>query len=102
MLLTYQMQSMGNTRRFSLNRQILFRHQPLCMRTLLRIDSSPFAAGTSFSRELTGEFVQEWRQRHPDARVVTRDLSATILPPVNAEWIGAVYTPEPDLTARQR
>jgi FMN-dependent NADH-azoreductase len=81
---------------------MLFTHQPLCMRTLLRIDSSPFAAGTSFSRELTDEFVQGWRDRHPDGRVVTRDLAATILPPVNAEWIGAAYKPEADLTVRQR
>jgi len=30
----------------------------------------------------------------PDGRVIDRDLNATAIPPINAEWVGAVYTPE--------
>jgi FMN-dependent NADH-azoreductase len=71
------------------------------MPTLLRIDSSPLAEGASFSRHLTGEFVEHWKRTHPEGNVITRDVAATALSPVDAEWIGAVYTPKPNLTARQ-
>ncbi|MFY9728855.1 MAG: NAD(P)H-dependent oxidoreductase [Bryobacteraceae bacterium] len=72
------------------------------MATLLRIDSSPLGNDTSFSRQLTAEFVREWQRKHPDGTVITRDLANTKLQPVSAEWIGAAYTPEGSLTARQR
>jgi len=72
------------------------------MATLLRIDSSPLGSEASFSRQLTGEFVKEWRRAHPGGKVINRDLAATELRPVNAEWIGAAYTPEGSRTARQR
>jgi len=72
------------------------------MKTLLRIDSSPLASGTSFSRQLTAEFVRKWQLTNPDGKVITRDLSTTNLTPINAEWIAAAYTPEASLTESQR
>ncbi len=72
------------------------------MATLLQVHSSPLASDASFSRQLTSEFVEHWRRTHPDGKVITRDVAATDLAPVNAEWIGAAYTPEASLTARQR
>jgi FMN-dependent NADH-azoreductase len=72
------------------------------MPTLLRIDSSPFPGDASFSRQLTSEFVRQWRQTHPDGRVIDRDLADTNLAPVNAEWIAAANTPEASLTPRQQ
>ena len=63
------------------------------MSTLLHIDSSPLY-GRSVSRELTAAFVTQWRAAHPDGKVIDRDLNATAMPPINAEWVGAVYTPE--------
>jgi FMN-dependent NADH-azoreductase len=63
------------------------------MPTLLHIDSSPLY-GRSVSRQLTGAFVAQWRSSHPDGRVVDRDLNAIPIPPITAEWVGAVYTPE--------
>jgi FMN-dependent NADH-azoreductase len=63
------------------------------MPTLLHVDSSPLY-GRSVSRELTGAFVTQWKSSHPDGTVIDRDLNATPIPPVNAEWVGAVYTPE--------
>jgi FMN-dependent NADH-azoreductase len=72
------------------------------MTTLLRIDASPLGVKTPFSRQLTTEFVDQWRRTHPDGKVLTRDLSLTELSPLTAEWIAAVYTPEASLTARQR
>jgi FMN-dependent NADH-azoreductase len=70
------------------------------MSTLLHIDSSPLY-GRSVSRELTAAFVTQWKALHPDGRVIDRDLNATAMPPITAEWVGAVYTPEQARTPRQ-
>ena len=67
---------------------------------LLHIDSSPLY-GRSVSRELTAAFVTQWKTSHPDGKVVERDLNASAMPPINAEWIGAVYTPEGARTEQQ-
>src|SRR6204780_2771700 len=71
------------------------------MPTLLHIDSSPLY-GRSVSRELTGAFVAQWKASHPDGRVVVRDLNATAIPPINGEWVGAVYTPDEARTPQQK
>jgi len=69
--------------------------------TLLEIDSSPLGA-RSISRHLTHEFVDSWKAANPDGRILTRDLNATAIPPIDAAWVAAVYTPEANLTADQR
>jgi FMN-dependent NADH-azoreductase len=71
------------------------------MPTLLHIDSSPLY-GRSVSRQLTGAFVTEWKSSHPDGTVVHRDLNATQIPPISAEWVGAAYTPEAARTPQQK
>ena len=71
------------------------------MSTLLHIDSSPLY-GRSVSRELTAAFVTQWRAAHPDGKVIDRDLNATAMAPINAEWVGAVYTPEQARTPQQK
>jgi FMN-dependent NADH-azoreductase len=71
------------------------------MKTLLRIDSSALDHGASFSRQLTTEFVRQWQQKHPDGKVITRDLATTKLLPVSAEWVGAAHTPDASLTPPQ-
>ena len=71
------------------------------MRTLLHIDSSPLY-GRSVSRELTGAFVAQWKSSNPDGTVVDRDLNATSIPPINADWVAAVYTPEETQTPQQK
>jgi FMN-dependent NADH-azoreductase len=70
------------------------------MSRLLHIDSSPLY-GRSVSRELTAAFVTQWKGSHPDGKVVDRDLNATPIPPINAEWVGAVYTPAEARTPAQ-
>ncbi|MGA2599037.1 MAG: NAD(P)H-dependent oxidoreductase [Bryobacteraceae bacterium] len=72
------------------------------MSTLLRIDSSPLSSEASFSRQLTSEFIQRWSQTNPGGRIMERDLARTKLPVLDAEWIGAAYTPEASRTPRQR
>ncbi|MGB8581519.1 MAG: NAD(P)H-dependent oxidoreductase [Candidatus Sulfotelmatobacter sp.] len=71
------------------------------MSTLLQIDSSPLY-GRSVSRELTAAFVNQWKAAHPNGRVIERDLNATAIPPINAEWVGAAYTPEGARTLEQK
>src|ERR1700692_257337 len=71
------------------------------MSTLLHIDSSPLY-GRSVSRELTAAFVTQWKASHPDGRVVDRDLNATAMPPITAEWVGAAYTLEQARTPQQK
>jgi len=71
------------------------------MPTLLHVDSSPLY-GRSISRELTAAFITQWKASHPKGTVVDRDLNATAIPPIAADWIGAVYTPEDARTPQQR
>jgi len=71
------------------------------MPTLLHVDSSPLY-GKSVSRELTGAFVAQWKSSHPDGTSIDRDLNSTSIPPINAEWVGAVYTPEEARTPQQK
>jgi FMN-dependent NADH-azoreductase len=71
------------------------------MSTLLHIDSSPLIE-TSISRNLSSEFVQNWKRSNPDGKVITRDLTSTALKSIDAAWIGAVFTPEAARTAEQR
>jgi FMN-dependent NADH-azoreductase len=71
------------------------------MPTLLHIDSSPLY-GRSVSRELTGAFVTQWKASHPNGTIVDRDLNAIAISPINAEWVGAVYTPEEARTPEQK
>lgn len=70
------------------------------MSTLLHIDSSPLY-GRSVSRQLTAAFVTQWQSSHLDGRVIDRDLNATIISPINADWVGAAYTPEEARTPQQ-
>ena len=72
------------------------------MPTLLEIESSPMKRDASVSRDLTLRFVQQWKQAHPDGTVITRDLNASRLPTIDAEWISAMQTPEDQRTPAQR
>ena len=71
------------------------------MPTLLHLDSSPLY-GTSISRELSAAFVKQWKVSQPEGRVLERDLNATVIPPITAEWVGSVFTPDEARTPRQK
>lgn len=58
------------------------------MATLLHLDSAVFPQGST-SREVTAAFVAEWREQHPDGRVVYRDLAANPLPHLDASAAAA-------------
>jgi FMN-dependent NADH-azoreductase len=71
------------------------------MPTLLHIDSSPLY-GRSVSRQLTDAFVTRWKSSHSSGTVVYRDLAATPITPINAEWVGAAYRPDDVRTPQQK
>ena len=71
------------------------------MPKLLHVNSSPLY-GRSVSRQLTDAFVTQWKSSHPDGIVIDRDLNATLIPPINADWVGAVYTPDEARTQQQK
>lgn len=75
------------------------------MTHLLQIDSSP-RDERSRSRRFTREFVEAWKQVHPDDTVTYRDIGRNSIPHLNESWIAAAYTaPEqrtPDLQAAIR
>jgi FMN-dependent NADH-azoreductase len=70
------------------------------MSTLLQLDSSPLES--SISRELTREFVKTWKAAHPDGTVIYRDLAANPPKPLDAAWVGSVYTPVAARTPEQK
>jgi FMN-dependent NADH-azoreductase len=70
------------------------------MPTLLQLDSSPLAS--SVSRELTREFVSNWKKTHPGGRVIVRDLAANPPQPVDQAWIYGAHTPADALHPEQK
>jgi FMN-dependent NADH-azoreductase len=69
--------------------------------TLLKIDSSPMG-DRSVSRKLTAEFAKTWIEAHPGGTVISRDLTTSNIPVVNASWAAAAHTPEDARTAEQK
>jgi FMN-dependent NADH-azoreductase len=62
------------------------------MATLLHLNTSPLAS--SVSRELTREFVSNWKASHPTGQVIDRDLAANPPKPLDQAWIYATFAPE--------
>ena len=60
--------------------------------TILHIDSSPLG-DKSFSRKLTAKLLAGLKAKHPDSKIITRDFGTTPLPHLNAQVIGAFFTP---------
>jgi FMN-dependent NADH-azoreductase len=61
--------------------------------TILHLDASPRTA-RSLSRRLSQRFVDAWRMRWPNERVIRRDLAADPPPYVTEAWIAAAFTSE--------
>jgi FMN-dependent NADH-azoreductase len=69
------------------------------MRNLLQINTSLFSAEGQSSR-LAATFVEAWRTRHPEDRVVLRDLAAEPVPHLDAERFRAFGTPPRSVARR--
>lgn len=62
------------------------------MAHLLHIDSSP-RGERSHSRRMTREFVEQWKQVHPNDTITYRDLGHNPVPYVDESWIAAAFSP---------
>ena len=71
------------------------------MPTLLNIQSSP-RGGQSISRTLSRDFVEAWQAKHPDGKVVLRDLAEDNLPYVGVPWITGIFLDASKHTAEMR
>jgi FMN-dependent NADH-azoreductase len=78
-----------------------FTEQGIIMTTLLQIHSSIFSS-TGHSSQLAEEFVATWCSKHPDTRVVLRDLASQPLPHLDAQRVSAFFTPADALNAEQQ
>ncbi|MGA9355065.1 MAG: NAD(P)H-dependent oxidoreductase [Terriglobales bacterium] len=71
------------------------------MPTLLNIQSSP-RGDHSISRTLSHDFVTAWQTKHPDGKVILRDLAENNLPYVGVPWITAIFLPADKHTSEMR
>jgi FMN-dependent NADH-azoreductase len=62
------------------------------MAHLLHIDASP-RGERSHSRRMTKEFIEQWKQTHPNDTVTYRDLGHNPVPYVDEPWIAAAFSP---------
>jgi len=60
--------------------------------TILKVESSPLA-DRSVSRKLTAKVLAELKAKHPDSKVIERDLAESPLPHLNGLTIAAFYMP---------
>jgi FMN-dependent NADH-azoreductase len=60
--------------------------------TILHINSSP-GAERSVSRKLTANVLAELQAKHPDSKVIERDLASDPFPHLTGLTVGAFYTP---------
>ena len=71
------------------------------MTTLLQLNTSLYAEHGQSSK-LARDFVASWQARHPDGRVVVRDLAKQPLPHLDAERFGAFLAKPEERTDEQR
>jgi len=71
------------------------------MSTLLQINSSLFSDHGN-SSTLSNEFVQNWQAKHPNGKVVVRDLAKNPIPHLDANTVQAFFTPADSRTAEQQ
>lgn len=69
--------------------------------TVLHIDASP-RGERSKSRQLGTEFFSRWRDTHPDARVISRDIGREPPPFVTEAWVEGAFAPPESHSAEAR
>jgi FMN-dependent NADH-azoreductase len=62
------------------------------MTTLLHIDASAQTLARSLSRQLSAQFIDDWKRRRPEDGVIRRDVAAVAIPGVTTAWIAAAFT----------
>lgn len=71
------------------------------MKTILKIQASLFG-GDGQSSKLADEYIDNIRKKHPDARVITRDLAAEPVPPLTLARFQAFTTKPEERTPEQQ
>lgn len=71
------------------------------MAHLLHLTASP-RGSASLSRQISGEFVDQWLEAHPGDTVALRDIGRQNLPYVTEDLIDAFYTPADQRTPVQQ
>jgi FMN-dependent NADH-azoreductase len=71
------------------------------MAHLLHMDASP-RGERSHSRRMTKDFVEQWRQVHPNDTVTYRDVGRSSIPHVDEPWIAAAFSPPEQHTPELR
>ena len=71
------------------------------MPTLLKVDVSP-RGEYSISRKLGQQFAQDWKQSHPEGKIVARDLAVQALPYVDLPWIAGAFSAPDKHTAEHK
>jgi FMN-dependent NADH-azoreductase len=71
------------------------------MSRILVIESSARQQG-SVSRQLTGQFLLQWRQAHPDDVVQVRDLAVEQVPHLDADLLGGWMKPAEQQSAAEQ
>jgi len=71
------------------------------MSTLLQINSSLFSDHGN-SSALSNEFVQNWLAKHPDGKVIVRDLAKNPVAHLDATTVQAFFTPAENRSAEQQ
>lgn len=71
------------------------------MSTLLQINSSLFSDQGN-SSTLSNEFVKNWLAKHPDGKVIVRDLAKEEIPHLNGAQVQAFFTPAENRTEAQK
>jgi len=59
---------------------------------VLHINSSARTSDRSLTRALGTTFLKAWKALEPGVKVVTRDVGADPVPPVDEDWIAAAFT----------
>lgn len=67
------------------------------MAHILHLDSSP-RGERSISRALTKQFIDLWKQTHPDDVITYRDLGRHLIPAIDESWVAAAFSPPEQLT----
>jgi len=70
------------------------------MKNILVIESSP-RGGDSFSQQMAQSVVNDLKARHPEAKVVVRDLAVNPPPHVGSAFITGMYAPPEHHTPEQ-
>jgi FMN-dependent NADH-azoreductase len=71
------------------------------MSTLLQINSSLFSDNGN-SSTLSNAFVENWLAKHPNGKVVVRDLAKNPVPHLDANNVSAFFTPAENRTLEQQ